>query len=131
MRTEVLDYINTISLGGFLVTNELPWTSDGAPLYQKNLKTIYVDITERVDENLIVTFDGLDLNAQQNIVRIYFACDAKTLPSNYDDLVSDLLQAKNITTVDGVYQRSSEVSTSMTADNLVTELQVRFTKITT
>jgi len=130
MRAEVIEYINSIPTGGFTLTQELPWSSDGAPLYNKNPKKIYVDITEKTDSNLITTFSGLNIDSQESIVRIYFTCDAKQLPSNYDTLVDDLLQAKNIT-VPGIYERSSEVATSMSADLVVTEIQVRFTKITT
>ena len=48
MRTEVLDYINSLALGGFLLTQELPWEADGTALYVKNLKKIYVDVPEYV-----------------------------------------------------------------------------------
>lgn len=126
MRQEVLDYINTLSLGGFLLSTEIPWEQDGVPLYLKNLKKIYVDITEKTEEVVVRTLDALQITAKVNIIRIYFACDAKQIPSNYETLVDDLLAAKDIT-LDGVTRRESDVTTNKQADILVTELQIRFT----
>lgn len=131
MRTEVIDYINTLPLGGFLLTQELPWTQDGAPLYLKNLKKIYVGVMERTQDTIVSTLNGLYISADINTVSIYFACDAKQLPSNYDTLIDDLSGVKGITTIDGVYRRDIEISTSMESDLLVTQLQVRFTKLST
>lgn len=130
MRTEVLDYINTLSLGGFYVTEELPWDSDGNPLYLKNPKKIYVDTTEYTTDPLIQTLDALTINNETATVRIYFACDAKQLPSNYDTLVSDLRAVKNIA-VDGVQNRTVTLATDFKSDLLVTRLEVRFTKLST
>lgn len=126
MRQEILDYINTLSLGGFLLSNEIPWEQDGVALYLKNLKKIYVDLTEKTEEAVIRTLDSLQVTAKVNVVRIYFSCDAKQIPSNYETLVDDLLAAKNIT-LDGTVRRESDVTTSIQQDILVTELQIRFT----
>lgn len=131
MRTEVLDYINTLSLGGFLVSQELPWESDGNALYIKNLKKIYVGVTEYQNEPIIQTLDGTNINNEVTVIRIYFACDAKQLPSNYDTLVSDLKLAKDITTIDSVQRRQVDVTTDLQADILVTALELRFTKLST
>lgn len=126
MRQELIDYINTLSLGGFLLSSEIPWEDGGVPLYIKNLKKIYVGLTEKTEESVVRTLDALQISAKVSIVRIFFACDAKQIPSNYETLVDDLLDAKNIT-IDGVTRRESDVTTSTQADILVTELQIRFT----
>lgn len=130
MRTETIDYINTLSLGGFYLTEELPWDADGNALYLKNPKKIYIDATAYTTDPLIQTLDALTINNETTSVRIYFACDAKQLPSNYDTLVSDLRSVKNIA-IDGVQNRTVTVSTDYQADLLVTRLEVRFTKLST
>jgi len=131
MRTEILDYISTLNLGSFIVSQELPWEESGQALFLKNLKKIYVDATQYQNESLITALNGLNINNETSIVRILFACDAKQTPANYDTLVTDLKSAKDITTIDGVRTRQCDVTTDIENDSLVTTLEIRFTKITT
>ena len=131
MRTEILDYISTLNLGSFLVSQELPWEESGQALFLKNLKKIYVDVAQYQNETLIATLSGLNINNETSIVRILFACDAKQTPANYDTLVNDLKSAKDITTIDGIRSRQCDVTTDIENDALVTTLEIRFTKITT
>ena len=130
MRTEILDYINTLSLGGFLLSQEIPFEENGDPLYLKNLKKIYVGITEYSTEPLITTLSSENINSETTTIRIFFAADAKSLPTNYDTLVEDLRAAKDIDTIDGIYRREVSVETTFEADALVTQLELRFTNIT-
>lgn len=129
MRTEVLDYLGTLNLGGFLLSQELPWEESGTALYLKNLKKIYVDVTEFQTEPLFPILNGNTISNEISIVRIYFSCDAKQLPANYDDLITDLKAAKDITTVDGFLNRQCNVTTDIANDVLSTTLEIRFTKI--
>lgn len=131
MRQEVLDYINSLPLGGYLSTEEIPWTDNGTPLYIKNLKKIYVDNPEYVTEPLYNTFGSLRINQETTSIRIYLANDAKTIPSNYDTLISDLKEVKNITTIDGLHRREIDVNVTYQNDIMVSELEVRFIKIST
>lgn len=131
MRTEVLDYINSLPLGGYLSTEEIPWTDNGTPLYIKNLKKIYVDAPEFVTEPLYNTFGSLRINQETTSIRIYLANDAKTVPSNYDTLISDLKEVKNITTIDGLHRREIDVNVTYQDDIMISELEVRFIKIST
>lgn len=131
MRQEVLDYINSLALGGYLLTEELPWSSDGTPLYLNNLKKIYVDNTEYLSEPIVQALNGLNISNETQITRIYFANDAKQLPANYEDLIVDLKATKDITTVEGVQRREVDVLTSFESDVLVTEIAVRFIKLIT
>lgn len=131
MRQQVLDYINTLALGGYLLTEESPWSDNEVPLYIKNLKKIYVDNTETNSETLISTLDGVAINNEQMVIAIYFANDAKTIPANYDDLVTDLKATKNITTIDGVRTRESEVTVTYENDVMITELEIRLGRLST
>lgn len=131
MRQEIIDYINSLALGGFLLSTEYPFEESGTPLYIKNLKKIYVDMPEKANETLIQALNGLNINTQLTTVRMYFSCDAKTLPSNYETLVDDLVLAKDITAIEGIFRREAEVSTDIQSDILVTTIEVRFTKLST
>jgi hypothetical protein len=129
MRQEVLDYINSLALGGYLLSEESPWRDNTIPLYIKNLKKIYVDNVEYLSEPLIATLGTLTINQQTQSTRIYFANDAKTVPSNYDTLVQDLILAKNIDLADGTNRREADVRISYENDVMVTEIEIRFTKL--
>ena len=129
MRQDIIDYINTLSLGSFILSQELPWTDSGLALYLKNVKRIYVDNTIYAKEPLIQTFDG-SIDSDVSTVRVYFSADAKQIPSNYDDVISGLRAVKNISLNDGTYRREVNVDTTFENDLLVTELEYRFTKLT-
>lgn len=131
MRQQVLDYINTLSLGGYLLTEEIPWSDNDVPLYIKNLKKIYVDNTEYVSTPVIQTLSALSISNEETISKIYLANDAKTVPANYDILIADLQSAKDITTVEGVRTRECDVSVSYQDDVMITEIEIRLTRLKT
>lgn len=131
MRQELLDYIGTLNLGSFTISSELPWISSGAPLYLKNLKKIYVDRTQYTTETLIATLNSNYVSAEITSVSLFFATDAKQVSPDYDDVVTDLRGAKDIDTIQGPYRRECLVSSSFEDDLLVTQLEYRFTKIST
>lgn len=130
MRTQLLDYIQTLDLGGFNASQELPWEESGLELYIKNLKKIYVDADQFTVEPVITALDGLSIYNEVTIVRVFFANDAKQIPPNYSELVSQLRSGKDIEAAQGFRRRECTVDTSVQADRLVTELEFRFTKIT-
>lgn len=130
MRQEVIDYVQSLNLGTFIVSTELPWTDNTVPLYIKNLKKVYIDIDEYQINPIITTLNGVNITEDINIVKIYFANDAKQIPPNYSDVVDQLRAAKNINTTVGFNRREVDVTTSYDSDKLVTELELRFIKIT-
>jgi hypothetical protein len=77
----------------------------------------------------VSALDGLTVSNELATVRVVFSADAKSLPANYETLVSDLRLARDIT-LDGVYRREVDVKTDFEQDMLVTELELRFTKLT-
>ena len=130
MRQEIIDYLGTMNLGSFSLSQEMPWISSDQPLYFKNLKKIYVDRTQYSTEILIPTLNGHDVSADTTTVRLFFATDAKQVSPDYDDLIIDLKAAKDVSTITGVWRRDCQISNSFEGDLLVTELEYRFTKIT-
>ena len=129
MRQELIDYIGTQNLGGFILSSELPYSSSGVPLYIKNAKRIYVDRTQFSNEPLITTLDGTQVDSEIASVRVYFASDAKQIPPNYDTVVTSLRAGKDVATITGVTRRECIISTTFEEDLLVTELEFRFTTI--
>lgn len=130
MRTEVLEYIQSLDIGGFNVSNELPWSESGTELYVKNLKKIYVDIDQIQVDPQILTLDGRNINNEITIIRIFFANDAKQVPANYSDVVAELKTAKDIEAAQGFTRRECQVQTDIQADRLITTIELRFIKLT-
>lgn len=130
MRAEVVEYIRTINLRGFSLTNELPRDESETALYLRNPKRLYVDVTNYSTEPLLQTLDGLNIDAETAEVTVTFSTDAKQLASGYDQLVAQLRAGKNSVQVVGNYRREVSVDTSFEADMLVTEVAYKFFKIT-
>lgn len=130
MRQAVIDYLQGENLGSFTIANEVPWQESGTDLYLKNLKKIYIDVDAFTTEPAITTFSGLYLNNETTVVRVYFANDAKQIPSNYDEVVGLIKAAKEISSAQGFTRREAEVSTSYESDRLVTEIELRYIKLT-
>lgn len=130
MRQAVIDYLQGENLGSFTIANEVPWQESGTDLYLKNLKKIYIDVDAFTTEPVITTFSGLYLNNETTVVRVYFANDAKQIPSNYDEVVGLIKAAKEISSAQGFTRREAEVSTSYESDRLVTEIELRYIKLT-
>lgn len=130
MRQEVLDFISGFNLGSFTLSSELPWDESGVALYLRNLRRIYVDVTNYTNEPLLQTLDGLNIDTEAAEVRVFFANDAKQLSASYDELMRQLRAGKNSIEVVGNYRREFEAQTRFEEDKLVTEVAYRFIKIT-
>lgn len=131
MRTEILDYLQGLNLGQFTVSQEIPWTDNGQPLYLKNLRKVYVTNTDVEIAPIVQALNGLNIQQEISTVRVYFANDVKVQPPNYSDVVSEIKSAKDITDILGVNRRECDITTSIESDNQVTEFEFRFYKIIT
>jgi hypothetical protein len=101
MRNQLVSAITsaTSTLTQFAVALELPWEQNGTPLFRKNMKKIYVDRDNLEESTLIPTLDGFDIMQNDLIVNAYLAVDAKTIPSQLDNAISKILNAKNSITL--------------------------------
>lgn len=131
MRTEILEYLQTLNLGTVTVSTELPWVENDIPLYLKNLKRVYVGTDVVTAEPFLQALNGFNLSNEVTSVSVYFACDAKVLLPNYSEILDDLKAGRNIVTIPGVQRREVDVSTTVESDVLVTEVEYRFTKLLT
>lgn len=129
MRNDILTYLKANLVSGFGVSEELPWDASGQPLYLKNMKKIYVDRPQTVQEPLIETLDNRGIVEETTTVTVFVSTDAKNLPTNYDTMVDTVKAAKALDTTTGWNQRQTTVETSFDSDNLVTEFTFNFTKL--
>lgn len=130
-RPAVLNYLGQLSLGTFRVTQQYPWTDNREPLYFNNRKTIYVD-NPNTEQTVIADFlDQSGLVDETTTVSIYFVTDAKQLPQEYDDVVSQIKTVRTLPNFPGVVGRTVRVITSFHADDMLTTFDFSFKKIIT
>ena len=129
MRSIVLDYLNANKVTGFTVTNALPYSASGQPLYLNNFKSIYVDQPQTSQEPLIDVLNGAGVVNETTTVSIYVTTDAKQLPANYATLVSAIKGTRLDSAITGATQRTTTVSTEYSADALVTRFDINFQKL--
>jgi hypothetical protein len=129
MRTEILDYFKANKVNGYTLTQELPWDTQGNPLYLKNFKYIYVDSDQIAQEPLIDVLNGTGIVNEITTVRTYITTDAKNQPSNYATMVSTFMNARLDTDITGVTQRATQVSTEFIGDAQVTQFEFSFREL--
>lgn len=130
MRQDIIDYIKTLSLGSFTLSEELPRDDSGVALYIKNPKKLYVDKDQITQEPIIQALNGFNIHNESTTVSIYFTADAKTLPANYSSLVDSLKLAREVQPQGGFNNRSVEVQSDYEADLLLTRIDYTFSKLT-
>jgi hypothetical protein len=118
-------------MGTYSLTTELPWDQNGNPLYINNLKRIYVDVDQIVQESGVNTLGFPGTVDEITTIRVYFVNDAKQLPSNYESLVTAIKDARLTTDISGVINRLCQVSTNYEADKLITTFEFSFRKLIT
>lgn len=129
MRDTIISYLQDNTVEGFALSTELPYDASGVPQYLNNFKKLYVDRTQTEQEPLLDAMDGTGAVSETSLTSIFVVTDAKTLPANYDTLVSTIKDARLSTGINGLSQRATVVNTSYEADALVTEFVVSFYKV--
>lgn len=132
MRSEILTYLTTQLKGkGVNVSTELPWFSGTEPLYNKNMKTLYIDEEETAQEVIIpVLPPSADVVEETTSVVAYLQVDAKNQPSNIDTIISIIKGAKDISTITSVGDRLVSVETEITSDKILYTITYSITRIT-
>ena len=131
MRTVIYNHIRGLRLGNFFLTDNLPWTENGDPVYYQNKKYIYVDTAQTTQTPLSDSLDGAGYVDEVTTVSVFFVNDAKTLPVDYDAIVELLKSARLATGTEGYTSKTCQVSTNYVQDNIVTTLDFSFRKLLT
>ena len=99
MRATLLSAITTAvsTLTQFAVSQELPWSQAGDPLYIKNMKKIYVDNPTVDQSTFIFTFEKNNVNLNAYTFNVYFTVDAKNPPSQTQQVIDKILACQNQT----------------------------------
>jgi len=131
MRSQILTYLKDNVVTGFGVSDNLPFQQNGDPLYLQNLKTLYVNQPRTEQEPLFETLDSISIVSETTIASCYVVTDAKTLPSNYDDLVTAVKGIRTDSTIKNLGYTAKEVgiTTTLTNDIQITQFDMEFTKV--
>lgn len=128
MREELKDYIVGLKMKNYKVSDELPFSNSGQPMYLKNPKTVYVDNDQTTAEVAILLLNGCEIEAQILTSTVYLATDAKQQPIDYVTLVGSIKAFKHLQTA--YFRRECDVTTEYESDLLVTRVEFRFTQLT-
>lgn len=128
MRDIILGLVDNIGVTGFASSNKLPFDQNGVPLYLQNFKKVYVDLPQTEQEPLFNTLDGNGPVNETITVTAYIATDAKTLPSNYNQLLTALKSIRISSDITGYNQKTTGVQTEYVDDSLLTVVDWVFVK---
>ena len=106
------------------ISAELPFDSAGEPLYNKNMKFVYLSQDDIAKTPLFTTLDNSDVVQTETIVTGYLSVDAKTQLANIDTIVGSIINSRNAVT--GQTSRTCDMTTSIEADVLTYEFEFNF-----
>lgn len=131
MRNSLIAYLKTQSatLNTVSVADELPWTKDGEPLYQKNFKKIYVDRENTAQDTLFNTLQGATIVNETTTVTAYLVVDAKNPLSNYDEIINLMRGARNQVEPEAKLDRIVNVTLTLEGDAQLAEFVFEFRKV--
>lgn len=129
MRELLIAHLKTLSLGTVNVSEELPWSKDGSPLYLKNYKRIYVDRPVIAQDSIINTLAGASIVNQTTTITAYLVVDAKNQPTNMSSIISSLVSARGEIQTANQHSRTCGVSQDYEGDALVTIFEYNFIEL--
>jgi hypothetical protein len=100
IRDDLITQITTNLSGytNFRVSSELPFESGGNSLFLKNKRTIYVDDLSEEQIQLYRTLNQKTVYQTETIVQAFLTVDAKNQPSDLDNVIQAILNAKSVVT---------------------------------
>jgi hypothetical protein len=111
------------------VSSELPFTSGGETLYEKNMKTLYVDEEEISQDTLYEVLDRNNIAINTSSVTAYLQVDAKNQLSDINSIISNVLSAKSVITA--TISSESDYDIDYDLDAILYTFEFRFNKTVT
>lgn len=129
MRDQVLTYLGGENLGGYSLSQQLPYDSSGIAMYVKNTKVVYVGLDQNKQEVFIGLLGSKSIDQEETSVTIFVANDAKTIPSDYASLVTTIRAAQDLYSANGFFRRELSTETEFENDLMITKVELRFYKL--
>ena len=127
IRDSLITQLQTnLSGSNVSVSLELPFTSGGETLYEKNMKTLYVDEEQISQDTLYEVLDRNNLNTNQSTLNAFVTLDAKTQLSDINSIISNVLSAKSVIT--NTITSESDYESDIDLDKITYTFEFRFEK---
>ena len=117
----------TLASSSVTTSAELPFDSAGVPLYEKNMKKLYLNEDNILREPLLETLDFNPVESVVTTVTAYLTIDAKNPVSDIDSITAAVINSKN--SIGGQITRNCVMSTDLTDDRLTYQFDFEFTTI--
>lgn len=129
IRTDLITRITTniASYTNYKVSSELPFSVAGDSLFLKNKKTIYVDDVRESKIQLYRTLDQGDVYQNEYVFNAFLTVDAKNQPSDIDNVITAILNAKSVVT--GTQLNESSVESEIEDDYITYTFEYNFTNV--
>ena len=129
IRDDLISQITTnlASYTAFNVVSDLPYDASGQPLYQKNFKTVYIDEQEDTKTQLYRSLDQGEVFQTDTGGNAYITVDAKNQPSDIDNVITGILNAKSVVTNTQLNEATYE--TEIEDDYITYTFEYNFTNV--
>lgn len=128
VRDTLLANLSVALTGNVTTASELPFTAAGVPLFDKNMKKLYLDYDRAVTSELIKTLNpAQEVFQRETIVNGYFTIDAKNLPGDIDTTMDKLRNAR--LSVANCYVRECSITNEYNEDRITYTVEYRFLTI--
>jgi hypothetical protein len=118
-----------VSLSGsnVAVSSELPYTTGGEALYNKNMKKLYLDEDNISKTEMINCLDNNDVIETETTVTGFLSVDAKNQPGDIDTIVANIINSRN--SISSQVIRECEMTTENTDDVITYTFDFRFVTV--
>jgi hypothetical protein len=109
------------------VSSELPYSTGGEALYNKNMKKLYLDEDNISKTELINCLDNNDVIETETTVTGFLSVDAKNQPGDIDTIVANIINSRN--SISSQVIRECEMTTENTDDVITYTFDFRFVTV--
>lgn len=128
IRDDLLTGLTTnLASSNVSVSNELPFISGDIPLYQKNMKKVYLDEQQENITELFNSLDNNDVFETETLINAYLCVDAKNSLGDIDTIINTIQSER--TNITNKTVRECNLTTDFIDDKIVYAFEYRFIAI--
>lgn len=128
IRDTLLANLSTsLSSTNVSITNELPFSAAGVPLYEKNMKKFYLDVDNTDTREMFLTLDNNDVFEREVTLTGYLSVDAKNQPTDIETVVNTVINSR--LSVPDCFVRECAVTDEILDDRINYTFEFRFLTI--
>lgn len=125
--TLLANLTTSLSSTNVSISSELPFTAAGVPLYEKNMKKLYLDVDNTDTREMFLTLDNNDVFEREITVTGYLTVDAKNQPTDIGNVVNTVINSR--LSVADCFVRECAVTDEILEDRINYTFEFRFLTI--